>query len=60
MSSPLREGTGVALVALSLATLFYAILQLRGHDYVAGVLLVLTGLSLLRAGVELVRVTAGE
>lgn len=45
---------------VSLAVLFYAVLQLRSHDYVAAILLVITGLSLLRAGAELLRPTVGE
>jgi hypothetical protein len=48
------------LVVVSLAFLFFAVTQLVGHDYVAAILLVLTGLSLLRAGVELLRPTLGE
>lgn len=48
------------LVAVSLGVLFFAIWTLREHDYVAAILLVLTGLSLLRAGVELLRPTVGE
>lgn len=56
----LRDGSGALLVVTSLAVLFYAVLQLRSHDYVAAILLVITGLSLLRAGVELLRSTVGE
>ena len=44
----------------SLGVLFYAVLQLRAHDYVAAILLVIVGLSLLRAGAELLRSTVGE
>jgi hypothetical protein len=43
-----------------MAVLFWAVVQLRSHDYVAAALLVLTGLSVLRAGVELLRPTLGE
>jgi hypothetical protein len=60
MMVSMRDGTGLLLVVMALGTLTYAVLQLRGHDYVAAILLVLTGLSLLRAGVELLRPTVGE
>jgi len=43
-----------------MGVLFWAVVQLRGHDYVAAVLLIVTGLSVLRAGVELLRPTMGE
>jgi hypothetical protein len=56
----LRDGSGALLVLTSLGVLFYAVLELRAHDYVAAILLVVTGLSLLRAGVELLRPTVGE
>ncbi|MEM9194022.1 MAG: hypothetical protein AAGF12_32905 [Myxococcota bacterium] len=55
-----RDGSGIALIAVSLGVLIFAIWTLREHDYVAAILLVLTGLSLLRAGVELLRPTVGE
>lgn len=55
-----RDGSGALLVAGSLGVLFYAILQLRSHDYVAAVILVVTGLCLLGAGVELLRPSVGE
>jgi hypothetical protein len=48
------------LVLASMAILTYAVLQLGAHDYVAASLLVFTGLSLLRAGVELLRPSVGE
>ena len=44
----------------SLGVLTYAVLSLRAHDYVAAILLVVTGLFMLRAGVELLRPTVGE
>ncbi len=55
-----REGAGGALVVGAAGVLVYAVVQLRDHDYVASILLVLVGLSLLRAGVELLRVSVGE
>jgi len=51
---------GSVLLSSSLATLFYAVLQLRGHDYVAAIVLVVIGLALLGAGVELIRPSSGE
>ncbi|MBN1652553.1 MAG: hypothetical protein JXA30_02135 [Deltaproteobacteria bacterium] len=55
-----REGLGVLLLLSSLATLFYAVSLLRLRDYLACIILVLTGLSLLRAAVELLRPSIGE
>jgi hypothetical protein len=55
-----RDGTGSVLVLASLGVLFMGVGRLGGHDYVAAILLVLTGLSLLWAGVELLRPTIGE
>ena len=60
MRRTLRDGSGLMLVLASLAVLYHGIIQLRGHDYVAAILLVVTGLSLLRAGVELLRPSVGE
>lgn len=56
----LRAGTGALLVGGSMPLLFWAIVQLRGHDYVAGLLLVVAALSVLRAGTDLLRPTLGE
>ncbi|MBX3249635.1 MAG: hypothetical protein KF901_20835 [Myxococcales bacterium] len=56
----LREGAGVLLVVAALVALFVAVLQLRGHDYVATMVLVVIGLALLGAGVELLRPSTGE
>ena len=50
MASILRDGTGVLLVLISVAVLAYGVGELRAHDHVAAILLVVTGLSLLRAG----------
>ena len=55
-----RDGTGAVLVLVSLVILFFGVTELRGHDYVAAIVLVVTGLSLLGAGVELLRPTVGE
>lgn len=51
----LRDLAGAALVLAALALLFLAVSQLRARDYVASLLLVVTGLSVMRSGVELIR-----
>ncbi len=56
----LREGSGGLLLLASLGTLFYAIVQLRGHDYVAAIVLTFIGLAVLGASVELLRPSTGE
>jgi hypothetical protein len=56
----LRDGSGVVLVLSALGVLFYAVVELRERDYLACVILTLTGLSLMRAGVELLRPSVGE
>lgn len=60
MGRLLRDGAGSILVVASLILLFAGVWQLRGHDYVASVLLVLSGLSVLRAATELLRPSLGE
>jgi hypothetical protein len=55
-----RDGSGAVLVLAALTVLFYAVTELRRHDYVSGIVLVVTGLSLLGAGVELLRPSMGE
>ena len=56
----LRLGSAVALCAFALCVLFYAVTLLRARDYLGCVILVLTGLSLLRAGTELLRPCRGS
>jgi len=56
----MREGSGAALLVASLCVLFYAVMQLAAHDYLASVLLIVVGLFILRAAVELLRPTVGE
>lgn len=56
----LREGSGVALIVGALATLFAGVIELRQHDYLACIILTFTGLSLMRAGSELLRPSVGE
>jgi len=60
MGSGLREGSGTLLVLAALSALFYGVVQLRSRDYLACIILVLAGLSLMRAGVELLRPSIGE
>ena len=56
----LRDGTGVVLVLSALGVLFYGVVQLRERDYLACVVLTLSGLSLMRGGVELLRASVSE
>lgn len=60
MGRIVRDGSGAFLLVGAIALLFWAVVQLRSHDYVAAVLLIVSGLSVLRAGVELLRPTLGE
>jgi hypothetical protein len=60
MGRALRDGSGLLLLAAALGALFWGVVQLREHDYLAAMLLLLTGLAVLRAGVELLRPTVGE
>jgi hypothetical protein len=60
MGRVLRDGSGTVLVAAALAALFHGVTQLRSHDYLACIVLTVIGLSLLRAGVELLRPSLGE
>ncbi len=60
MIRTLREGAGALLVLVSLGTLFVALRELGGHDYVAAGMLMFSGIALLRGGVELLRPTVGE
>jgi hypothetical protein len=56
----LRAGAGLGLVVTALVTLFYGVVQLRQRDYLACIILTSTGLSLVRAGVELLRPSVSE
>jgi hypothetical protein len=60
MKKGIREGLGTLLLLGALATLFYAVTLLRIRDYLACMILVLTGLSLMRAAVELLRPSIGK
>jgi hypothetical protein len=60
MGRGLREGSGALLVLSGLGVLFQAVLLLRARDYLASIILVSTGMPLLRAGVELLRPSIGD
>ena len=60
MGRVVRDATGLALTGGAVGALFYGVAQLRDHDYLAATLMLLTGLAVLRAGVELLRPTVGE
>ncbi len=60
MTFSLRDAMGVVLVLAALVTLFIGVTQLRAHDYLACIILTFTGLSLMRAGAELLRPSVGE
>ena len=51
----MRQGAGLLLVVAAMGVLFLAVSELRSKDYLACIVLVLTGLSLMRAGTELLR-----
>ncbi|MCA9532790.1 MAG: hypothetical protein KC593_03890 [Myxococcales bacterium] len=55
-----RDVAGGALVVASLVTCFEGLMRLRAHDYLAAVVVLMVGLALLGAGVELLRPTVGE
>ena len=56
----LREGAGALLILAALAVLGLAIRHLGNQEYVGAVLLVSSGLAMVRAGVELLRPSMGE
>jgi hypothetical protein len=60
MRAALRDGFGLLLVVVALSALAFGVRELRGHDYLAALLLLSVGLSVLRAGVELLRPSVGE
>ncbi len=55
-----RELAGLGLLVSSLGVLFRGVLVLGRHDYVAALVLVVVGLSLLGAAMELLRPGLGE
>lgn len=60
MGRGLREGSGAVLLVGALSSLFYGVVLLRGRDYLGCIILVFAGLSLMRAGVQLLRPHTGE
>jgi hypothetical protein len=60
MGRGLREASGAALVLGALAVLFHGVTRLHARDYLACIILALTGLALVRAGVELLRSSIGD
>jgi len=48
------------MVIGALAILFYGVVRMRDRDYLGCIVLTCTGLSLVRAGVEVLRSTAGD
>ncbi len=60
MARGLREGSGAVLLLAALSALGYGVTLLRGGDYLACIIVVLTGLSLMRAAVELLGPSIGE
>jgi hypothetical protein len=55
-----RESAGFGLLLVSLGALFRGVLILGRHDYVAAIVLVVVGLALLGASMELLRPSLGE
>jgi hypothetical protein len=60
MGRAVRDVSGLVLTVAALVALGWGILQLHHRDYLAAMLMLLTGLAVLRAGVELLRPTVGE
>jgi hypothetical protein len=56
----LRDGSGLLLLLLGLASLGGTVIDVRGHDYVAAMLWATVGLALVRAAVALLRPSMGE
>jgi len=60
MTRVVRDGAGLLLVGVALVSLFFGVGELRQHDYLASAMLLIVGLAVLRAAVELLRPTVGE
>ncbi|MEM1417467.1 MAG: hypothetical protein AAGH15_21400 [Myxococcota bacterium] len=60
MGDRLRDAFGAAMLLAAFTSLFAGVRALRGHDYVAALLLVIVGIALVGGGVELLRARAGE
>jgi hypothetical protein len=55
-----RASAGLLMVVSALGILFYGVVRMRERDYLGCIVLTFTGLSLVRAGVEVLRSSAGE
>jgi hypothetical protein len=55
-----RASAGLLLLIFALSVLFYAVMRLRQRDYLGCIVLTFTGLSVVRAGVDVLRSSAGE
>lgn len=60
MSRYLREGCAALLLVSALVLIGLGVQHLRDQEFVGAVLLALTGLTLVRAGVDLLRPSMGE
>jgi hypothetical protein len=60
MSRYLREGCGALLLGAALLIMGLGVRHLRDQEFVGAALLMLSGLMLVRAGVELLRPSMGE
>ncbi|MGE0787081.1 MAG: hypothetical protein AB7S26_15515 [Sandaracinaceae bacterium] len=60
MAHILRDGTGLVLVLGALGALGWGLSELASHDYLSAILAIVVGLSVMRAGVDLLRPTVGE
>ncbi|MCB9591807.1 MAG: hypothetical protein H6719_03650 [Sandaracinaceae bacterium] len=60
MARVVRDGSGLLFTVAALAALGWGVVELRDHDYLSAALLLLTGVAVLRAAVELLRPTVGE
>jgi hypothetical protein len=60
MSRYLREGCAALLLVSALVLIGFGVQHLRDQEFVGAVLLALTGLTLVRAGVDLLRPSMGE
>jgi hypothetical protein len=56
----LKDGAGYVLLVLALGVLALGVNAVRTHDYVAAILVLGTGLAVLRASVTLLRPSIGE
>ena len=56
----LKDGAAYALLVVALSVLGLGVNAVRGHDYVAAILILGTGLAVLRASVTMLRPSVGE